>query len=66
LVTPSLPSASAEPPSGAEPGGGERGAGLVEYALLISLIVLVCIAAVSLLGDATRLYYSSAVDGLDP
>jgi Flp pilus assembly pilin Flp len=36
----------------------ERGAGLVEYAMLIGLIVIVCVAAVSLLGDATNEPYS--------
>jgi len=29
----------------------ERGASLVEYALLVALIAVVCIAAVTLLGD---------------
>ncbi len=43
----------------------ERGAGLVEYALLISLLVLVCIAAVQLLGDTTAGIYSSAVEGFE-
>jgi Flp pilus assembly pilin Flp len=38
----------------------------VEYALLISLIVLVCIAAITLMGDNISPLYSSAVDGLDP
>ena len=42
----------------------ERGAGLVEYALLVALIVLVCIAAVQLLGGTTQGIYSSAVSGL--
>ena len=42
----------------------ERGAGLVEYALLVALIVLVCIAAVQLLGNSTQGIYSSAVSGL--
>lgn len=36
----------------------ERGAGLVEYAMLIGLIVLVCIGAVALLGVATNEPYS--------
>ncbi len=43
----------------------ERGAGLVEYALLISLLVLVCIAAVQLLGGVTADIYSSAVTGFE-
>ncbi len=32
----------------------ERGAGLVEYAMLIGMIVLVCIAAITVLGGATE------------
>ena len=47
-------------------GDHDRGAALVEYALLISLIVLVCIAAITLMGDNISPLYSSAVDGLDP
>ena len=31
-------------------GGDERGASLVEYALLVALIAVVCIAAVTVLG----------------
>jgi pilus assembly protein Flp/PilA len=31
----------------------ERGAALVEYALLVALIAVVCIAAVTFLGNAT-------------
>jgi pilus assembly protein Flp/PilA len=34
-------------------GGSERGASLVEYALLVALIAIVCIAAVTLLGNNT-------------
>src|SRR5438445_9615178 len=34
-------------------GQSDRGAALVEYALLFSLIVVVCIAAVTLLGTST-------------
>jgi len=30
--------------------GGERGASLVEYALLVALIAIVCVVAISLLG----------------
>lgn len=36
----------------------ERGANLVEYTLLLVLIVLVCIGAVTLLGEATNEPYS--------
>ena len=32
-------------------GDSERGASLVEYALLVALIAVVCIAAVTVLGD---------------
>ena len=32
-------------------GGAERGASLVEYALLVALIAVVCIAAVTVLGN---------------
>ncbi|MDQ1375580.1 MAG: Flp/Fap pilin component, partial [Actinomycetota bacterium] len=31
----------------------ERGAALVEYALLVALIAVVCIAAITILGNAT-------------
>lgn len=37
----------------------ERGASLVEYALLISLIAVVAIAAVRLLGNTVSQQYSS-------
>ena len=40
-------------------GRTERGASLVEYALLVALIALVCIAAVALLGKNTSKKYSS-------
>jgi Flp pilus assembly pilin Flp len=42
----------------------ERGAALVEYALLIALIVLVCIAAMELLGGVTQGIFSSAASDL--
>ncbi len=32
-------------------GGHDRGASLVEYALLVALIAVVCIAAITLLGN---------------
>ncbi len=44
---------------------GERGASLVEYALLVALIALVCIAAVTLLGGTTASQFSSIADGLN-
>ncbi len=37
---------------------GERGAGLVEYTMLLILIVVVCIAAITLLGNSTNSSYS--------
>lgn len=37
----------------------ERGASLVEYALLVALIAVVCIAAVTLLGKAASSKFSS-------
>ena len=37
----------------------ERGASLVEYALLVALIAVVCIAAISLLGNAAASKFSS-------
>ena len=39
--------------------GGESGASLVEYALLVSLIALVCIAAMTFLGNSTADSYDS-------
>jgi pilus assembly protein Flp/PilA len=35
-------------------GNTERGASLVEYALLVALIAIVCVAAVTFLGGATK------------
>ena len=46
--------------------GDERGASLVEYALLVALIAVVCIAAVSLLGSSASTKFStvgSAISG---
>ena len=37
----------------------ERGASLVEYALLVALIAVVCIAAVSALGSKAKSNFSS-------
>ena len=37
----------------------ERGASLVEYALLVALIAVVCIAAVSLIGDEAKETFSN-------
>ena len=40
----------------------ERAASLIEYALLIALIALVCIAAVTLLGESTGSKVTSSAD----
>ncbi len=58
---PGAPSAAPAPrPEAPVAGPGpERGAGLVEYALLVGLIVLVCVAAITLLGGTTAAKYSS-------
>jgi len=44
----------------------ERGASLVEYALLVSLIAVVCIGAVTLLGEAADSQFTSVADELTP
>lgn len=43
----------------------ERGASLVEYALLVALIAIVCIAAVTALGEATSEVFSDITSQLD-
>jgi len=45
-------------------GRSERGASLVEYALLVALIALVCILAVTLFGSATSKKFSEVASGL--
>jgi pilus assembly protein Flp/PilA len=42
----------------------DRGASLVEYALLLALLAMVCIAAVSALGETTSQSFSEAVSEL--
>ncbi len=42
----------------------ERGASLVEYALLVALIAVVCIAAVTLLGRNASTKFSSVSSSL--
>ena len=42
----------------------ERGASLVEYALLVALIAVVCIAAVTLLGGAAASKFSDVGNSL--
>ena len=44
-------------------GDDERGASLVEYALLVGFIAVVCVMAVTLLGTATSANYSSTANG---
>lgn len=43
----------------------EQAASLVEYALLIALIALVCVAAITILGQATSNKFSSMATGLE-
>ena len=43
----------------------ERGASLVEYALLVALIAVVCIAAVTFLGESASEKTTQAGDGID-
>jgi Flp pilus assembly pilin Flp len=42
-----------------------RGASLVEYVLLISLMALACLVAAKYLGTSTARPYSGAASGLD-
>ena len=42
----------------------ERGASLVEYALLIALIALICFASITLLGSSASTGLSGAADSL--
>ena len=42
----------------------ERGASLVEYALLVALIAVVCIAAVTLLGNNASSKFSSVAGSI--
>jgi len=45
-------------------GNDERGASLVEYALLVALIAVVCIAAVSLIGSNANTKFKSVASSL--
>jgi len=47
-----------KPRSVRQAGDNERGASLVEYALLLALIAVVCIAAVSVMGSNLNHSYS--------
>lgn len=42
----------------------ERGASLVEYALLVALIAIVCIAAVTALGESASSKFSEIDSGI--
>lgn len=41
----------------------DRGASLVEYALLVALIAVICVVAVTVLGDAASTSFSSTATG---
>ena len=43
----------------------ERGASLVEYALLVALIAVICIVAVTVLGEAASTSFSSTGGAID-
>jgi len=43
---------------------GERGASLVEYALLVALIAVVCVIAIQFLGQEAESSFSSTGSGL--
>jgi pilus assembly protein Flp/PilA len=45
-------------------GSDERGASLVEYALLVALIAVVCIGAVTLLGNSASSKFSKVASSL--
>ena len=42
----------------------DRGANLIEYALLVALIALVCMVAVTFIGQATSSKFSSVGSGV--
>jgi pilus assembly protein Flp/PilA len=46
-------------------GRTERGAALVEYALLVALIAVVCIAAITLMGRSTSTKFSTVAGNLE-
>jgi len=43
----------------------ERGASLVEYALLVALIAVICVVAITLLGEKASSSFSSTGSGLN-
>ena len=46
-------------------GDNDRGASLVEYALLVALIAVVCIGAVTLLGNNASKKFSSVASSIN-
>jgi pilus assembly protein Flp/PilA len=46
-------------------GDDDRGASLVEYALLVALIAVVCIGAVTLLGNNAKGKFSSVASSIN-
>jgi pilus assembly protein Flp/PilA len=46
-------------------GESERGASLVEYALLVALIAVICVVAVTVLGQTASTSFSSTAEGLN-
>ena len=51
-------------PSSKDRGTRDRGASLVEYALLLALVAVVCIGAVTLLGSATGSNFDNSADSI--
>ncbi len=46
-------------------GDSDRGASMVEYALLVALIAVVCIAAIKLIGESASTSFQSTADALN-
>jgi pilus assembly protein Flp/PilA len=46
-------------------GDSERGASMVEYALLVALIAVVCIAAIKLIGESASESFNSTAESLE-
>ena len=46
-------------------GESERGASLVEYALLVALIAVICVVAVTVLGEAASTSFSSTAGAIN-
>jgi pilus assembly protein Flp/PilA len=62
MTNPSTPEAPRETASRCT---GDAGAGLVEYALLLALIVVVCIGAVTFLGNTVGSNMSSSASKIE-